>query len=318
MLPASTWFPGPDPLVLAAAVALDLSFGDPSNRFHPVAWFGRAVAPWAKVSESSRREAAKEFLRGMALVLVATSAFVALGCGVVSLARPWPVLWFVAQVLVLKSTFAVRGLGAAGGVTAAALVAGDLEAARASLRSLCSRDPSTLRPSEVAAAAVESVAENASDSAVAPFLLYAIGGLPAALAYRAVNTLDAMVGYRGRFEFLGKPAARLDDLLNLVPSRLCAGLLLLVGRLYGADWVRGWRVMRRDGGTTPSPNAGRPMAAMAGLLGVRLTKREVYTLGDPTRAVAADDVMQAWRIARGAILATALLVCLGLMIGACP
>ncbi|MEM7158153.1 MAG: adenosylcobinamide-phosphate synthase CbiB [Myxococcota bacterium] len=316
MFADQAWLPGPDPLVLLAAVALDLCFGDPPNRFHPVAWFGRAVSPWIRVEEPTSGTAARDFVRGIVLVLVSTLGFVALGCGIVALTRPWPLLSFVAQVLVLKSAFAIRGLGAAGSVTESALRRGNLEQARHSLRSLCSRDPSSLGPSEIAASAVESVAENASDSAVAPFLFYALGGLPGVLAYRAVNTLDAMVGYRGRFEFFGKAAARLDDVLNWIPARLCAALLLVVGRLRGADWLRGWAVMRRDAATTPSPNAGRPMAAMAGLLGVRLTKRGVYALGDPTRPTGPDEIAQAWNIARDAILATALLVCLALRLGA--
>src|SRR5207302_5219298 len=139
-------------------------------------------------------------------------------------------------------------------------------AARAALRALGGRDASQLDGEALVAGAIQSLAENASDSFVAPLFYYLLAGVPGAVAYRAVNTLDAMIGYRGKYEALGKAAARLDDLANLVPARLTAGLLLLAGWLGGRDVAAGWRVLRRDGAKTPSPNGGRPMAVMAGLL----------------------------------------------------
>jgi len=131
---------------------------------------------------------------------------------------------------------------------------------------------------------------------MAPLVAYALFGLPGAVAYRAVNTLDAMIGYRGRYEYLGKAAARLDDLLNLIPARLTAGLLLVAGALARADVAGGVRVLGRDRRRTASPNAGWPMAAMAGLLGVTLEKPGHYRLGDGTAAVGAADIDRAWRI----------------------
>ena len=144
---------------------------------------------------------------------------------------------------------------------------------------------------------------------MAPLLAYAAFGLPGAVAYRAANTLDAMIGYRGRFEYLGKATARFDDLLNLIPSRLTAGFLLAAGGLVQANVRDGLRVLRRDRGATASPNAGWPMAAMAGLLGVSLEKPGYYRLGDATKAVTAEDIDRAWRIvAIAAALAGALVL----------
>src|SRR5262249_42349128 len=143
-----------------------------------------------------------------------------------------------------------------------ALDAGDLRGARAGLPSLCSRDPSALSVAAVTAATIESVAENASDSVVAPLLFFGFFGLPGAAFYRAANTLDAMIGYRGPLERVGKVAARLDDCLNFVPARLTAFLLLAAGAGTGADVARGFATLRRDAARTESPNAGRPMAAM--------------------------------------------------------
>jgi adenosylcobinamide-phosphate synthase len=119
-------------------------------------------------------------------------------------------------------------------------------------------------------------------------------GVPGAMGYRAVNTLDAMIGYRGRFEYVGKAAARLDDVANWLPARLTAGLLLLAGCLTGKNVAIAWRILRRDGAKTPSPNGGRPMAVMAGLLGVELEKKGVYLLGDPREPLTPQKVRQAW------------------------
>src|SRR5262249_11437966 len=158
----------------------------------------------------------------------------------------------------------------AAAVVGRALAAGDLAAARLGLRSLVSRDTSALDPPLLAAAAVESVAENASDSLVAPLFFFVLGGVPAALAYRACNTLDAPLGHRGEAGWRGEAAARLDDAANLVPARLTAALLVVASALVGASASGALRAWWRDGARTESPNAGRPMAAMAGALGVRL------------------------------------------------
>jgi len=161
---------------------------------------------------------------------------------------------------------------------------------------LCSRDPAELDEEALLAATVESLAENASDSFVAPLFYFLLFGIPGAIAYRAINTLDAMVGYRGPFEALGKASARLDDVANWVPARLTAALFLLAGWVTGRDVRGGWRVFRRDRAKTPSPNGGRPMAMMAGLLGVRLDKQDVYSLGDQDNPVVPMTVRQAWRV----------------------
>jgi adenosylcobinamide-phosphate synthase len=189
----------------------------------------------------------------------------------------------------------------------APLERGDLAMARHGLRSLCSRDPSALGATELAAGAVESVAENASDSVVAPLFYYAVLGLPGALAYRAINTLDAMIGYRGKYEYLGKAAARLDDAANLIPARITAALLLVAGALTRKDLRGGWGVLRRDGATTASPNAGRPMAAIAGLLAVELEKPGQYRLGAPAAAPTAATIAAAWRLVVIVFAAAALL-----------
>ncbi len=263
---------------LGAAVVIDLAFGEPPNVVHPVAWMGNVIA-WA-TRVAPKRGRGPQLAAGAVLALVLPSTFAALAAAALWALRDEPFALFVVQALLLKATFALRALPAAASVVRRALVRGDLGEGRRALGSLCSRDASSLDEPALVAATVESVAENASDSVVAPLFYYVLFGVPGAVFYRAVNTLDAMIGYHGRYEWLGKASARLDDLLNLVPARITAALLLVAGLFSRKDVGRGWRVLRRDGARTESPNAGRPMAAMAGLLRVELEKVAHYRLGD--------------------------------------
>ncbi len=160
------------------------------------------------------------------------------------------------------------------------LQAGDLPAARGAVAMIVGRDTAELSESEVARATVETVAESAADGVIAPLLYLAIGGAPLALAYKAVNTLDSMIGHRDeRYADLGWASARLDDLANWIPARLSAVLLILGSGLVTQRLEpihNGWRVLRRDGKKHPSPNSGRPEAALAGILGVRLGGTNFY------------------------------------------
>lgn len=281
-------------LVLILALGIERLAGEYPNRWHPVVWMGSAIG-----AAERRAPTRGQLLYGLGLAVVIPSSFAALG---------WVVSWmpvvniFVGAFL-LKACFAIRALGAAGERVAEAVDQGDLTSAREGLRSLCSRDPAHLDAPEIIAGATESIAENASDSIVAPLFWYAVGGLPGVLFYRTVNTMDAMIGYHGKYEWLGKSAARLDDLLNLIPARLTALLLLMGGLLTGANTRAGVHVMWRDAGRTESPNAGWPMATMAGLLGVVLEKPGHYRLGDGDReALDGETIRQAWRIVRVASL----------------
>jgi adenosylcobinamide-phosphate synthase len=170
-----------------------------------------------------------------------------------------------------------RSLARQATAMAAALDAGDLPSARGRLPTLCGRDPASLDGRELARATVESVAENTSDAAVAPLLWGGVLGLPGLLGYRAVNTLDAMVGYRSaRHQRFGWATARLDDAVNWVPARITAVLAVLLAPLVGGRSADALVVLRRDGSRHPSPNAGRCEAAFAGALGVRLGGRNSY------------------------------------------
>ena len=276
-------------LLLLARIA-DRWIGEWPARLHPVVWMGTLARAILKLAPTGN---AKQFCFGLGLAcLPALWGAAAWGVTQVQLLHGVVGLWLVG------GCFAGRMLGDAGLVVARAVEAGDLPAARRGLGSLCSRDPSALSETQLLASAIESVAENTSDSLVAPLFWYAVAGLPGLVAYRMANTLDSMVGYRGKYEWLGKASARLDDGLNLIPARITAALLVLAAALLGEPAGRGARVGWRDAGRTASPNAGWPMATMAGLLGVCLDKPEVYQLYPEGGPATAADYRRCWRICR--------------------
>jgi adenosylcobinamide-phosphate synthase len=281
-------------LMLAAAWLWD-RFGEPPAAIHPVVWMGRLIG---FLAGRRRHLPHLELIRGFAIALVVPGVFWAGSTAVLLGLTDNPVLRFIVGVWLLKSSFALATLAKAALAVRRALDEGDLTAARVGLGSLCSRDASELTEAQLAAGAIESVAENASDSVVAPLLFFVCFGIPGALAYRAVNTADAMIGYRGRYEYLGKAVARLDDALNYLPARLTALLLLVVGKLQGLPVRSGLFILLRDGAKTESPNAGRPMAAMAGLLGVELEKPGAYRLGDPLQPLDGAMIRRAVRLLR--------------------
>jgi adenosylcobinamide-phosphate synthase len=187
----------------------------------------------------------------------------------------------VLEALALSLLLSLRGLSAAARAVAESLKRGDLATARGQVgRHLVSRPTDSLDEAHVASAAVESVAENLTDSVIAPLCCFLVFGLAGAAAYRVVNTADAMLGYReGPLEWFGKVAARLDDVLNAVPARLAALALVAAAAITSADGRGALRTAWHEHGRTASPNAGWTMAAMAGALGVRLEKTDHYQLG---------------------------------------
>jgi adenosylcobinamide-phosphate synthase len=286
----------------------DFAFGEPRNALHPVAWIGALAS---LVLRAAPRRPLAQLGFGALVAIAIPAACAAAGAALIAAAAGVPLLAIGVAAALVKASFALRALGEAGDRVRRALIAGELPRARRALSSLCSRDPATLGASQLAAATIESLAENASDSFVAPLMYYALFGIPGALCYRAVNTLDAMIGYRGRYEYLGKAAARLDDALNLIPARLTAALLVAAAVATGRDAATGWRILSRDGSRTASPNAGRPMAAMSGLLGVTLDKPGHYQLGDGPMPTA-DTIAAAWSVVRVAAAAAAALAFLTL------
>jgi adenosylcobinamide-phosphate synthase len=255
-------------LVLGAAA--DLLLADP-RRGHPVAGFGSLAAGLEQRIWRDDRATGAAYAGG----LVAAAA----GLGVaLDRASRRPVVRAGVTAAVTWTVLGGTSLGRAAGVLQRHLADGDLPGARAALGTLAGRDPGGLDEPQLARATIESVAENTADAAVGPLLWGAVAGLPGLLAYRAANTLDAMVGHRSpRHERFGWAAARTDDVLGWLPARLTAALTVVCAPLVGGDARGALRTWQRDGAAHPSPNAGRCEAATAGALGVRLGGRNVYS-----------------------------------------
>ena len=249
---------------IALGVVADAIIGDP-RRGHPVAAFGR----WAGRLE--RAGYAPTRARGAAYTALAVAGPVLLGVVADRLTVRRPAGRVLVTALATWVSLGGTSLAGEGMAMASALERGDLPSARQRLTHLCARDPAGLPAAELARATVESMAENTSDAVVAPLFWAALAGAPGVLGYRAVNTLDAMVGYRSaRYREFGWASARLDDLVNLAPARLTGGLTVACAPAVHGSAATAWRVLRRDARQHPSPNAGYCEAAAAGALGVRL------------------------------------------------
>jgi len=282
-------------IVLLAAIALDLLVGEPRGGLHPVGWIGSAIDRLERRAPGPER--ARSLPYGIAATLSLTVASAAAGLLAARALRsgPRPVRILTLACL-LKPSFALRALIAAGSDVRRALERDDLGRAREALRSLVSRETAGLSAEECAAATIESLAENTADSFVSPWLAFLAFGLPGAWAFRAVNTLDSRWGYRGRYEWLGRTPAVLDDALAAVPARASAILLIAAAWLTGNSAGGAVHALVDDRTRTPSPNAGWTIAAMAGALGCRLAKPGVYTLNARGGACGAGDVARAQRL----------------------
>jgi adenosylcobinamide-phosphate synthase len=307
-------------LVLAAG--LDLLIGDPRWLPHPVRAMGQVIAWYDnRVRGICRSPIALRFA-GFVLALGLPTVVYVLVCWMVVEAgavADW--LGTVVTIGLASTTLAGRDLWDHVQAVKNPLEQGDLANARQAVAMIVGRDTQQLSESEVVRATVETLAESAADGVIAPLFYLALGGPPLALAYKAVNTLDSMVGHRDeRHIDFGWASARLDDLANWIPARLTAVLLLIaVGLVRGSitRMMSGWRVLLRDGGKHPSPNSGRPEAAMAGALGVQLGGTNYYEgmanerpiLGDGRQELVAGDITLAAQLMAVASL-------LGAMIGA--
>lgn len=301
-----------DLLILGLAAALDAAFGEPPRPLHPVVWMGKAISLLERLAPRARPP--REFVYGLGMAIIVTVVAGGVAAVAVAAARGVSaVAYVIVGALLLKGVSAVRELAASAERVRTPLAAGDLEGARNAVGAIVGRETAQLAPELVASAAVESVAENSTDAFIGPWFYFALFGVPGAVIYRAINTLDSMVGHRGRYEWLGKASAMLDTAANLVPARLAGLLIVAASVVAGRDGRGAWRVMWRDHGVTASPNAGWTMSAMAGALGVRLEKVGHYALGPSVegRPPRPDDIRSATRI-MWVTAALGLLVALGM------
>ena len=279
---------------LVLALSLDIVLGDPPNIVHPVAYIGKLIAFLERLGPKANSIA--QLFYGAAMALVIPAALATAGYFLtVALKDLHPAVYIVIAGVLLKMCFSVRNLGKTALAVKDELEANDPDH-RKSLSALVSRDTTNLTSTQVAGAAVESVAENTTDSFVAPWLFFALFGLPGIFAYRAVNTLDSMIGYRGKYEYLGKASARLDDILNLIPSRISALIIIIASSLQRYNYRLAFRLVFSEGHSTSSPNAGLTMAAMAGALGVTLEKSGHYLLGSGLREPGPPDIIDSVKL----------------------
>jgi len=275
MVPSAITLAAP---ILCAALVLDRLMGDPHSRYHPVALLGSFIAIWGKPGcYPARIQRIAGILFWIMTVILFCIPFI-----LVSLYAPWYLYLLLAPVL-LKFCFAWRSLEEHALAVVSALEEG-MEKGRQKVGLLVSRDTAALDRDHILSAGYESMTENLNDSIIAPLFWFTLLGLPGAAACRAINTMDAMLGYRDERERLGWCAARMDDLMNFIPARVTV-LLLLVWFAGKGTFLRAWQVMRRDGHLRPGFNGGIIMAAMAGGTGTRFEKPGVYSIGDSERTL---------------------------------
>ncbi len=267
------------PLIVLLAYALDLAIGDPKKIPHPVRWIGRAII-FAEAFLTKRFPETKKgrFRAGMVLVAIIAggSYLVCLAALYISYKYVFPV-FFILSTYMVWASISVRSLHREAKAILKRLDYGDMADARKSLSGIVGRDTERLDENGVLRATVETVAENTSDGIVAPLFYLIIGGPALMLFYKATNTLDSMVGYKNeKYIDLGRASARLDDVLNFIPARITAGLMVFSAFLLGFNWMNAAKTVLRDNRKHPSPNAGYPEAAIAGALGIRLGGPSTY------------------------------------------
>ena len=293
--------------ILAAALCgflLDLLLGDPAWMPHPVVLMGKGITFLERLFRPEFSKTPKgEFRAGFCLVLSLTVDTLLASCLLLWIAgkiSPW--LRFALMVLWSWQVLAVKGLKTESMNVYDRLTNGSIEEARTAVSRIVGRDTRALTEEGVTRAAVETVAENFSDGVIAPLFYLLIGGAPLALCYKAVNTMDSMIGYKNEaYLYFGRCAAKLDDGANYLPARLSALLLVAAAFLTGQDGKGAWRIWRRDGRNHASPNSAQTEAAMAGALGIELAGPAYYfgeyyekpTIGDPVRPIEPADIRQA-------------------------
>ncbi|NMP23693.1 cobalamin biosynthesis protein CobD [Sulfobacillus sp. DSM 109850] len=287
------------------ALGVDALVGDPQGWPHPVTLMGRAIGAYDRRTNRDALGPGGLRIRGMLLAIgIPLMAGGATWILIWGLGRVWSPLALATAIWITSTTVAWKGLGDAGLEVYHALTQG-LPTARRAVGQIVGRDTDHLSEKDVIRAAVETLAENIVDGIVAPIVYAVVGGAALAIAYRAVNTLDSMVGYRdARYRDFGWASARLDDVMNFIPARLTVALLWVGMAILRLAPRQAWRTMRRDARRHPSPNAGIPEAMMAGGLGVRLGGLNYYggvpshraELGDATRPLEPEDILRAVRV----------------------
>jgi adenosylcobinamide-phosphate synthase len=303
-------------LIFVLAFLIDIVFGEYPDRIHPTIGIGKIIAylkPRLK-NQNPRVEKANGVVLAVAVMAVVAVPVFLLLFWIRSLGFYGQIAYIIVGAVLFKATFAIRGMGQYTKPIAAALKKNDLAEARRWLPYIVRRDPSTLDERLITSAAVESIAESTTDGITAPFFFFAIFGVAGAFAYRVINTLDSMVGYKNvENKNIGWFSANLDTITNYIPARLTAYLMVASAFLLRENWRESWRILQRDKSKTVSVNAGWTISAMAGALDTQLEKPGHYALGDnhgitPQHIDRALQVMTLTAVLFGAVVVMPILV----------
>ena len=271
--------------VIGFAILIDLMFGDPKNRYHPTAWIGTLIAKFAPIAK--HQNPIFEKIGGTLIILITSSIVVLLlsslnfGISLISIDYVSLIISVIVGALLLKTTIAIRGMEKHATSVLESLESNDLDMARNYLSMIVKRNTTNLDKNHVISGVLESISENTVDGVTGPMFYYAFFGLWGAFVYRVINTADSMIGYKNDiFRNLGWFTATCDTILNYIPSRLTGLMMIVSAAILQNNWRNSYKVMVRDGKTTESPNAGYPMAALAGALETKFEKINHYKLGD--------------------------------------
>lgn len=285
-------------MIFALAFLIDVVFGEIPDNAHPTVWMGKVIAwlkPKLKNANPRIEKAHGIFLCVGVMALFAVPVYVLLW-GIRQIPVWGWVLYIVVAAVLLKTTISIKCMRTYTVPIAEALKSHDLKKARRWLHYIVRRDPNKLDERHILSAAVESIAESTTDGITSPFFFFALFGVPGAIAFRVINTLDSMVGYKDAVNVnIGWFSAKMDTLTNFVPARFTAVLMVASAGVLGANWRNSWRILQRDKNKTASPNAGWTISAMAGALDTQLEKEGYYALGDGER-ISPSDVGKALRI----------------------
>jgi len=272
-------------LIVFFALALDFTVGDPKNKFHPTAWIGSLIAKLTPYSKNSSEKLEK--LGGILIILISCIVVVSLiislniGIKLITLDYLYLIISIITGGILLKTTIAVKGMEKHALAVVAALEQDNLSSARDNLSMIVKRNTKNLDKNHVFSGVLESISENTVDGITSPLFYFAFFGLPGAFVYRVINTADSMIGYKTDiFKNVGWFGANCDKILNYIPSRLTGFIMIFSSMILGNNWKKSYEIMMRDGRKTKSPNAGYPMAAIAGALEAKFEKIDHYSLGD--------------------------------------
>ena len=254
------------------AVSADFCFGDALfSNFHPVVGIGSLISKLEKFLYPVEEDMKKEFFAGFLLtVLVVSISYIVVSVALFVSSAMGPIFFYPLFFYLVYTLIACGGLAREANNVLETMQNSGLAEARLALARIVGRETDQLEEDDIYRAVIETVAENLSDGVIAPLFYFMLGGIPLAWAYKAINTLDSMLGYKDRrYLYFGRSAAYLDDIANYIPARLSAGLIIVAAYFQGLDWRSGWKILCRDRRAHASPNSGYPEAAMAGILGLR-------------------------------------------------